>query len=180
MNKILKLAITLIVVVIVFTNISCKKFDTLPLNIPFSIGVTIEGSNNPSVSNTPYCLSESETYDEYRDRIKKLVYIEAAWRTDSVRNISSATISITIKISGGAVLFQRELPSTNPSVFKSTPYILKLTSEEIQKLNSYLYTYLKNSTPCLESSVEVTIAGGLPPYYLKGYIDLVVEAETEL
>lgn len=184
MNKIIKAFVVVFAVTLSFVNTSCDKFDTFPLNIPFSVTIiTQSNNNNPSTS---LCLSQSETYQNYVDDIEKLTFVEAAVRTDSVKNISTGTVKVTLKIvggaTGGATLFQKTLPGTNPSDYKSPnpPYVLTLTSTEIQALNDYLNSYLENPNQCLEASVEVTVTSGTIPYYLRCIIDIVVEAETKL
>ena len=48
MNKIIKAFVVVFAVALSFVSNSCDEFDTLPLNIPFSITVVTQGSNNPS------------------------------------------------------------------------------------------------------------------------------------
>ncbi len=60
----------------------CDDFNSLPLNIPFTIDVSVSGSSATLSDSQSYCLStDSETYDEYRDKIQSLHFIEAAFRT---------------------------------------------------------------------------------------------------
>ena len=180
MNKIIKTFVVVFAVALSFVSNSCDKFDTFPLNIPFSVTIVTQGSNNPSIASSQLCLSESTTYQDYVDDIEKLTFVEAAWRTDSVKNITTGTVKVTVKIVGGATLFQKTLAGTNPSDYISTPYVLSLSATEIQALNDYLNTYLDNPNQCLEASVEATVTSGTIPYYLRGIVDIVVEAETKL
>lgn len=179
MNKIIKAFVVFFAVALSFVSNSCDKFDTFPLNIPFSVTIITQGSNNPSTASSQLCLSESSTYQDYVNDIQKLTFVEAAWRTDSVKNITTGTVKVTVKVSGGAVLFQKTLAGTNPSDYVSTPYVLSLSASEIQALNDYLNSYLNNPNQCLEASVEATVTSGTIPYYLRGIVDIVVEAETK-
>ena len=179
MNKMMKTFFIIFAAIISLVNLSCDKINTFPLNIPFSFPFTIQGSNNPATSSSQYCLSQSSTYQSYGEKMKKLTFIEAAWRTDSVKNITLGTLKVTVKIVGGAILFQKTLPPTNPAVYKSTPYVLSLTAAEIQALTNYFTGYLQNTAQCLEASIEATVTSGTIPYYLKGYVDMVVESETK-
>lgn len=179
MNRIIKALVVVFAIVLSFVSNSCDKFDTFPLNIPFSVTITTQGSNNPSTSSSQYCLSQSETYQDYVDDIEKLTFVEAAWRTDSVNNIITGTVKVTVKIVGGAILFQKTLTGTNPSDYISTPFVLSLSATEIQALNDYLNSYLENPNQCLEVTVEATVTSGTIPYYLRGIVDIVVEAETK-
>lgn len=182
MNKILRTFLVVFAAVLTFVNTNCDKFDTIPLNIPFSVTVTTQGSNNPSVSSSTYCLNESSTYQDYVKDIKKLTFIEAAWRTDTVKNIAAGTVKVTMRIVGGPTLFETTIAGTNPAAYLSpnAPFVLKLTGTEIEALNTYFNNYLQNPDQCLQATVEVTVTNGTPPYYLRGIIDMVVEAETEL
>ncbi len=179
MKKIIIALLILFTVSFVIVNINCNKFNTFPLNIPFSVNVEVEGSNNPVSSFTQYCLNQNRTFKNYAEKMKKITFIEAAWRTDSVRNITTGTVNVVVKIVGGDTLFQKTLNGTNPATYKNMPYILSLTAVEIQALHNYFNAYLKNPNQCLEASVAATVTNGTPPYYLKGFVDLVVEAETK-
>jgi len=182
MNKILRTFVVVFIVALSFVNTSCDKFDTLPLNVPFSVTIVTQGNNNPSSSSSTYCLTESSTYQDYVEDIQKLTFIEAAWRTDSVKNIAAGTIKVTVRVVGGATLFQKTIAGTNPSAYLSpnAPYVLALSETEIEALNTYLNNYLQNPNQCLQATVEATVTTGTAPYYLRGIIDMVVEAETKL
>ena len=181
MNKIIKAFVVVFAIALSFVSNSCDKFDTFPLNIPFSVTIVTQGSNNPSIASSQLCLSESTTYQDYVDDIEKLTFVEAAWRTDSVKNITTGTVKVTVRVAGGgATLFQKTLAGTNPADYISSPYILTLTDLEIQAINTYLNTYLENPNQCLEASVEATVTSGTIPYYLRGIVDIVVEGETKL
>mgnify|MGYP005842312959 CR=1 FL=1 len=182
MKNIYKTLIVIIIASIAFVNTSCDKFETFSINIPFSLKVITQGSNNPSVSSSIYCLNESSTYQDYVKDIKKLTFIEAAWRTDSVKNIAAGTVKVTMRIVGGPTLFQTTIAGTNPAAYLSpnAPFVLILTGTEIEALNTYFNNYLQNPDQCLQATVEVTVTNGTAPYYLRGIIDMVVEAETEL
>jgi len=184
MNRIIKALVVVFAIVLSFVSNSCDKFDTFPLNIPFSVTITTQGSNNPSTSSSQYCLSQSETYQDYVEDIEKLTFVEAAWRTDSVKNISGGDVEITVRIVGGATLFQETLTNINPSDYKSpnAPFVLSLSATEIQALNDYLNSYLNSPNQCLEAEIKATIKSPLPvtTVYLRGIVDMVVEAETKL
>ncbi|NWF91037.1 MAG: hypothetical protein HXY50_16445 [Ignavibacteriaceae bacterium] len=182
MNRIIKLFVVIFAVALSFTSTSCDEFSSFPINIPFSITVVTQGSNNPAISNAQYCLTESETYEDYVDDIEGLTFVQAAFRTDSVKNITNGTIKITLSVIGGSTIFQKTLSNINPADYKSPngPFVLALTDTEIQALNTYFNQYLENPNQCLQATVEATVNTGTPPYYLKGIIDMVVEAETKI
>lgn len=185
MNKIIKALVVIFAVTMSFINTSCDKFDTFPLNIPFSIEVVTQGNNSSVSDSTTYCLSQSTTYQDYVKDIEKLTFVEAAWRIDVVQSISSGDIEITVSINGGGTLFQKTLTNVNPSAYQSPngPFVLILTDTEIQALNTYLNSYLKNPNQCIKAKVKATVKSPLPvtqKVYLQGTIDMVIEAETKL
>jgi len=181
MNNVIKAFVVVLSVSMVFVGTSCDKFDTLPLNVPFSIDVSTSGNSNPTVPNpVQYCLSQSETYSDYIGDIEKLTFVEAAWRTISVSNINTGDVTVTLKIKGGATLFQKTLSGIQPSEYikPKSPYVLTLTATEISNLNEYLENYRANpgNTQCFEASVQAVVSSGNPPYSLVGVVDMVVEA----
>lgn len=180
MKNISRIFVFALVAALFFISNSCDKFDTFELNVPFPIEVVTQGSANPSVSTSDYCLNQSETFRDIVEDIKKVTFVEAAWRTDSVKNITSGTVSVKLEEIGGAVLFQKTLPGTNPADYKSKPFILSFTETEITILNNYFNQYIDNPNRCLRATVTATVQTGTAPYYLKGYVDLLVSAETEL
>ncbi len=181
MNNIIKAFVVVLAVSMAFVGTSCDKFDTLPLNVPFSINVSTSGNSNPTVANpVQYCLTQSETYSDYIGDIEKLTFVEAAWRSISVSGISTGDVTVTLKIMGGKTLFQKTLSGIHPSDYKkpNAPYVLSLTPTEIDDLNDYLEKYRANpnNTTCFEASVQAVVTSGSAPYSLVGIVDMVVEA----
>lgn len=185
MKNIIKAFVLVFAVTLSIVNTSCDKFDSFPLNVPFSVKVTTQGSSNPTVTNpVSYCLSQSETYSDYANEIQKLTYVEAAFRTDSVKGITLGNVTLTVEIIGGAILFQKTLTAINPASYKSpnAPFVLPLTATEITAVNAYLENYRANpsTAPCIRASLQANVTTGTAPYYLGGFVDMVVEAETKL
>lgn len=182
MNRIIKAFVVVFAFALSFVSSSCDEFNSFPINIPFSIPINISGSSTSSTASSTYCLTQSETYQDYVDDIESLTFIQAAWRTTSVSGITSATIKITVSIVGGATLFQVTLSNINPASYQSPngPFVLSLNQTQIQALTDYFNQYLKNSNQCLQATVEATVNTGNAPYNLQGVIDMVVEAETKM
>jgi hypothetical protein len=186
MNNIIKAFVFVFSIALSFVSNSCNEFDTLPLNIPFSIKVITQGNSNPTVADpVSYCLNQSSTYNDYADNIQKLTYVEAAFRTDSVKNITLGNVTVTVEVIGGTILFQKTLTGINPASYKSpnAPFILILTANEIAAVNTYLENYRSNpeSTPCVRASIQANVTTPTTgPYYLGGFVDMVLEAETKL
>jgi hypothetical protein len=181
MKKIIKAFVIVIAITLSFISNSCDEFESFLLNIPFQIDIVVQGSTNPSQSVSNYCLNESETFEGYLGDIESIKFVEAAWRTDSVKNITSGDVEITVR-SNGVIIFQETLNNINPKDYQSPngPFVLTLSDAEITAMNNYLNAYLDNPNQCLEATVKATVDTGTPPYYLKGYIDMVVEADTKI
>ena len=161
----------------------CDQFNTLPLNIPFTMKVAVEGSEQTLSNSTNFCLStDSQTYDDYKDKIKSLHFIEAAFRTLSVSPSDiTGNITVSLQDGNGTTLFSYAIPGVNPSDYMkpNSPYILQLTQAQIDFINTYLSNVL-NSGACFTATITVDNLTGNPPYSIKGAIDMVIEAETEL
>jgi len=189
MSKIFKAFIFVFSIALSFVSNSCDKFDTFEFNVPFPIeNIVVQGNSNPSVGNPiTYCLT-SKTYDDYAADVEKLTFVEAAWRTDSVVNITTGNVTVTLKILNGATLFQTILNGINPSDYKNPngAYVLTLTDIQITAMNDFLETYrqMYASNPqfatCLEASAQAFVTSGNPPFYLKGTVDLLVKAKTKI
>ena len=162
----------------------CDEFNHLPLNIPFTLKFEMHGSNTTIADSTAsYCLStDSDTYDSYRDRIRSLHFIEAAYRTLSVTPADlTGDITITVKDGDNKELFSYTIPDATPADYlKPHPsYILQLTQAQIDIINAYLDSLLDVGA-CFKGTVTVKNITGQPPYSLNGAVDMVIEADTEL
>lgn len=160
-----------------------KNVNYTPVNITFSIEIESEGNSNPFASSQTYCLSQSSTYSNYAGKIDTLIFVQAAWGTDSLNNISTGHISITLRNAGGPTLVQKNLTYINPSDYKSpnAPFALPLTYTEEQALEDYLNGSLVNpNQSCLQATVTMQVVTGTRPYYLRSKVDLVVEARIKL
>ncbi len=161
----------------------CDKFNSLPLNIPFTFNVSVSGSAATLSDSQSYCLgTDSETYNEYRDKIHSLHFIEAAFRTTNVDpETLSGNITVTLQDGDGNILFSYDIPGATPADYMTpnSPYILQLNQSQIDFINTYLNSLL-NQGACFTATVTVNNITGQPPYTIEGAIDMVIEADTEL
>lgn len=160
----------------------CDEFNSLPLNIPFTLKVHLEGSNTELSDSIFYCLStDSEIYTENRDKIKSLHFVEAAYRTLSVTPADlSGDIDVTLKDGNDNELFHSLIKDAVPADYMkpNSPFILKLTQEQIDLLNEYLNSLL-NEGACFTAKVAVNNISGKSPYSIDAAIDMVIEADME-
>jgi len=175
MNKIIKAFFLVFAVTLSFVNTSCDKFDTLPLNIPFSFNFSATAINSQYDSGN-YCFDvNSEIYRDYENKIKKITFVEAAYRTKTISDPSiQGTLNIRVLNSNTqAILINYAIQNFKPGDYISTPFVLPFDQTQIQALNSYL-----DSNRCLRAIITLT---GIPlTQSITGAVDIVLEAETEL
>jgi hypothetical protein len=163
-----------------FTFYSCDEFETLPLNIPISKEITTTGTNTVIVEVENICFdADSPTYLDYKEKIKSLTFLEAAWRTKSVSAGLQGNITLQIRTGNGTVVFSKTIPGVNPAAYQSPnqPYVFQLTEQEIDLINAYIESL---NSLCFEATATVQVTGGTSPYQLVGIVDMIFEAETEL
>jgi len=177
-KNLVKSGISVLILSFIFFN-GCDSFDSLPINIPLSVQVIVTGNSNSLGETASFCLDQYENYNDIAEDINTLTYIEGALRIDSVSNVNlQGDIRIELKNSAGQTLFLVNLNNVKPSNYMINPYIFPLTVDQVQMLNQYIQN-LQNK--CFNAEVEVTsITGGTTPHYIRAYIDMVFEAETEL
>jgi len=167
----------------VFTYLSCDKFDTFPLNIPMSVEIISQGSNSPIVESEVFCLNNDQEFQEYRDKMKKVTFIEAAWRTKAVSANLQGNITLSLRDGNGNLLFTKTLPGADPAAYKAPnqPYVLTLSANEIQLINTYLEQVFSqgNQSFCFQATATITATSGSTPYLVDGFVDVVFEAETQ-
>jgi len=154
-------------------------FESLPINIPLTVPVVVTGSNNALQELKNFCLDDYDSYNDYREDIRKLTYVEGALRVDSVSSVNlTGNIRIELKNQAGQTLFFFVLNNVKPSNYIRNPYIIPVDVNQIQILNEYIAN-LDNK--CFQVDAQITgITGGTTPHYVRLLVDLVFEAETEL
>ena len=161
----------------------CDLFNSLPLNIPFSINVDMQSNGSTLSGSQQGCLStNSDTYMQYSDRINSLHFVAAAFRTKSV-NPSDLSGDIIVRLLNDSEteLFADTLENVKPADYMSpnSPFEIQLSQNQIDFINTYLDEVLHQGV-CFKAEVEVENLNGQPPYSLKGAIDMVIEADTRL
>lgn len=185
MNKYLKPGFLALAVLFFSLSNGCDAFESFPINIPFTITFTATGNNSP-ITGGPQtgCMdSQSETYQDYKDKIQSLTFVEAAYRTISVsagNQNMTGNINVTIRIPGGSTLFSYTMNNVKPADYISTPFVLQLNESELTAIRNYLQLF-ESTTMCFEATYTLSnITGGTAPYTVVGAVDFVLEAETEL
>jgi len=185
MKKILvKIGLVCGIIVLFFAG-SCNEINKLPLNMPISIPFNKTGNNQQVSESKNYCLDSSQTYRDYKDRLKKLSFAKATWRTTSIKTngaidtIGTITGDITISLkSGTRTLFTYTLTNIKPATFIKNPWAIALTQAEIQAITTLIGD---PSSRCFTGVITVNITSSTtPPYELVGYLDLLFEGEAEI
>ncbi len=180
---IIRISTSLVLLFLMLTWNGCDKFNSLPLNIPFTIPVHVEGSAATLSDSESYCLStDSQTYNDYRDKINSLHFVEAAYRTTNVIPADlSGNVNVSLQDGDGNVLFSYDIPGAAPADYMSpnSPYILQLDQGQIDFINTYLNSLLSQGA-CFTATITVSNISGQAPYTIDGAVDMVIEADTEL
>jgi hypothetical protein len=187
MNKYFKTAVLVSAALFFSITNGCDAFESFPINIPFTIEFTASGSSSPIIDEGGGCLDTgSGTYQDYKDKINSLTFVEAAYRTLSVKANNQITtslncdINVTIERPDGTLLFSYDINDVNPSDYISTPLVLQLDETQLNAIRNYLAIF-ETTTMCFDATYKLSnITGGTVPYEVKGAVDFVLEAETEL
>lgn len=184
MYKNLKSAVLVCAVLFFSLTNGCDSFESFPINIPFTVTFTASGNTATISGQGAGCMdTNSETYKDYKDKIKTLTFVEAAYRTLSInannQNIAG-DINVTVRIPGGSTLFSYTINNVKPGDYLSTALVLQLTEPELNAIRSYLQLF-ETTTMCFEATYTLSnLTGGTAPYQVMGAVDFVLEAETEL
>ena len=161
---------------------SCDQINSIELNVPVTKEINATGSNTSITESESFCLDEtSDTYKSYQDKIKSLSFLEASYRTINVSDPSlQGDINVTLMDINGNVLFDLTIPGVNLTKYMkpNSPYVIHLTQNQVQAINLYL-SNLNNQ--CFKAVLTVNnISGGSAPYSVKGAVDILLKADTEL
>ncbi|MFZ0453686.1 MAG: hypothetical protein WCE54_13760 [Ignavibacteriaceae bacterium] len=174
MNKI-KFILPFFIGLLFFQLNGCDELNSIPLNIPFTVTFTDKTGTDINFDSGVHCLSsESDTYQEYQDKIQSLTFLQAAYRTISNSSPGvQGNLTATIYNGSGQVLANFQINNINPDDYKTNPLILQINQAGIQAINNAL----SNST-CLRGVVEITSLTGTTT--ISGAVDLVFQADTKI
>jgi hypothetical protein len=163
----------------------CDEFNSLPLNIPLTIKLDLTTSGGSLSASQEGCLStNSDTYNEYKDKINSLRFVEAAFRTINVDpGELSGDITVTLSDENGTELFSYSAAGTRLADYMkpNSPYIFKLTQEQIDFINTYLDDIVNGTGgSCFTATVTVNnLHNGGQINTLNCAIDMVIEADMQ-
>ncbi len=176
---IMKMALVVFgVTMLSFNGCILDAFDHIPLNVPVSMKIATQGNGNILLGSGSYCLDENaDVFKDYQNKINSIKFIQAAYRTESVSPGLEGDLSITVKDSTGSTLFTLTYQNVKPADYMppKSPLILNLNQNQIQALDNYLQTF---NNQCLTGEVQILVTSGQAPYELTGFVDFVLEADT--
>lgn len=179
-QNITKLFAAVVILLLVSSCDIVDKFDTFPVDIPISFNVQTSGSTSPMNSATSFCLSDlSSSYNDYRNDIESISFLEASFRTDSSMLNSDLVGNIVLKLmdSNGNQLFIVTMQNVKPADYVGKPYTLVLTSDMIDAMNAYIAV---SGNQCFQATMNVTVTQGNAPYVVKGIVDMIFNSKVKL
>ncbi len=161
---------------------SCDEINSIEVNVPVTKEISASGSNSSITKSESFCLIEaSDTYKEYQDKIKKLTFAQAAYRTVSVSDPSlKGDINLTVMDGNGTPLFSLTLPNVSLAAYMkpNSPFVIQLNQNQIQAIDLYLSNF---TNQCFKAILTVSnISGGTAPYSMTGAVDILLKADTEV
>lgn len=148
---------TAIVSLILILTSSCDvvdKFDTIDLNIPLSKTVATSGTATSLTESGTFCLTEYDLYNDNKDKMKEISFVEASYRTTSVSPADlSGNITIELKATNGQQLFSVSIPNATPADLLNNPIKLALTGDQINALNTYISNF---SNQCFTATISIS------------------------
>lgn len=160
-----------------FNGCLLDAFDTLTQELPYTYNLNISGDATTLESTATVNLDNNDFYDDNQGKINKIELVKLAYKTKEVNPENlQGNISLTIKQSNGTVIFSKSIPGNQPSLYKTNPFELSLTQQEIQLANTYL-SNLSNKQFIITAMVTGMAEG---PKTLEAEIFIVFEMDYDL
>lgn len=175
------LSIFLVSGIIAFSSCdTIDSFESLPLNIPISLPLSVSGSNNQLDETQYFCLQNFSEFTKYQDDIDDLNFVEASFRTNSFSPSDlRGNLMLELKDANGTTIFMNKLNNVSPGDYVDTPYIIQLSESEIDLMNAYLDSD-GGLNSCFTGTVSLEVTQGSGNKNFIGIVDIVFEAETSI
>ena len=180
MKKFIKsslLAFTLITAIVID---GCDIFENFQFGLPVSF--EIESPGAPPFGFTTYCLTDNETYNNYKDELKSITFVGAYIVTREV-NPTTLTGDAALRLyegtnAQGELLFEHIANDFTPADHDSTnAYKVALTSAQIAKVNESL----SSGNRCFYGEYVVqNVTGGGVNNYIRVRIDALFNIDAKL
>jgi hypothetical protein len=167
-----------------FNGCILDAFNNVPLNVPFTIPIKAVGVTTIITDSSCYSLSTSDTFSRYEKKVNNFYFVGAAFRTepDSVSEGLQGDLSLTVLDGNGDTLFTKTYMGVRPADYgaPNPPLQIALDQNEKNKLDAYLNSNEPINQKSFTGIVLLQITNGSVPYYLVGYLDFVIEMDTNL
>lgn len=176
--KLYKIVFSVLAIVFLLAVKGCilDAFDTLTQNIPVSKEFTIQGNSSTVQETTNFCLSESSTIEDYREKIENIELVTATYSTVSISPANTnGDLTISLSKSDGTLLYSTTLQNVSPANYINNPLVLQFSQSQLQLLNAYLGT-LKEGT-CFKATLSVTTSSNSTKT-LVGKVDVVFKMKA--
>jgi hypothetical protein len=176
----IKLIPSLLLLFLFSMFIGCDELQTLPSNVPIVFPFLDESDNTNFYDTSTVCIENVKILADNQEKIKKIEFINAGYWTDSATPGLNGDLSFAVMTSDGTPIIGINLPNVSLEDYKTAPYRLKLSDNEIQFLESYLKKFI-NENECFTSIININnikVDQGVQKQ-VKGKIEILVEAEIE-
>ena len=181
MKKMLASFIAVVILTTAFLFSGCdtvENLESIPLNIPITLPFKASGLVTVSDQST-YCLEQSPTYNDFKDKIDSISFVEMVARVDSLSSNSlSGDLQVKLETASGLVLYETVILSAPLANYKTTPYRFVMQAADINAIDNFLKAIGQR---CLKGTVSVTnITGGTPPHYIGVSVDILLRAKAKI
>lgn len=156
-----------------------ENLETLPLNIPMSFNFAISGSTFPITQIQNYCLEDNPTYNDFKNKIDSISFVEMSARIDTLSSNSLvADVVIQLETSSGLPIFTYSQSAVALAQWKTTPFTFTLAASDIDAIDNFLRSIGQR---CLKATAIVSnITGGTAPYKVGLTVDVLLRAKAKL
>lgn len=181
MKKMIASFIAVVVLTTAFLFSGCdtvENLESLPLNIPITLEFKASGLLTIS-DQSSYCLEQSPTYNDFKDKIDSISFVEMIARVDSLSSNSlTGDLEVKLETQSGLLLYQNTILSAPLATFKTTPFKFAMQAADIQAIDNFLKAIGQR---CLKGTITVSnISGGTLPNYIGVSVDILLRAKAKL
>lgn len=173
--------ILLLSLVSIFVFNSCDPFDDFYLTLSMDTELNAIGAGSNISISSNLCLTDFDDYNDNSDKLEEIRYISSAYFTNSA-STGLRGDNLTLRFyqgDGTTLLFEYVVPSFVAANYVNSPLEIKLTQQEIDKINQYLSNPKVNN--CFRA--ELTVSNVQPsnqPYQLNGKVEFLTELKVKL
>ncbi len=165
-----------------FNSCILDSLNSLPIDVPITIEYHAQGSGTEFTDTESYCLSESDTYEQYVKDVKSITFLGLVYRTKSITP-SDLMGDLTLKLFNGNVqFFSKTFTGVKPAAFlpPNPPLKIQLTTDQLDSLNAFLNSDIPNDQKCFTGTIQIHLTNGTNNVTFDAYVDIAIQMETKL